>query len=76
MTIQAYAFSTPNSVKVPITLEELGLPYELKSVNVRKGEQKNPEFLSLNANGKVPVLVDRSGKADRPFVLKRARSRR
>jgi GST-like protein len=57
MTIQAYAFSTPNSVKVPITLEELGLPYELKSVNVRKGEQKNPEFLSLNANGKVPFSL-------------------
>jgi GST-like protein len=69
MTIQVYAFSTPNSVKVPIALEELGLSYELKSVNVRKGEQKSADFLSLNPNGKVPVLVDRSGGANRPFVL-------
>ncbi|SFB60293.1 glutathione S-transferase [Rhizobium sp. NFR07] len=56
--IEVYAFATPNSVKVPIALEELGLAYELKAVNVRKGEQKDAAFLSLNANGKVPVLVD------------------
>jgi len=56
--IEVYAFATPNSVKVPIVLEELGLPYELKAVNVRKGEQKEDAFLSLNPNGKVPVLVD------------------
>jgi GST-like protein len=53
-----YAFSTPNSVRVPIALEELELSYELISVNVRKGEQKRDEFLRLNPNGKVPVLVD------------------
>ncbi|MDO1582581.1 glutathione S-transferase family protein [Rhizobium oryzicola] len=56
--IELYAFATPNSVKVAIALEELGLPYELKPVNIRKGEQKHEEFLSLNPNGKVPVLVD------------------
>ncbi len=56
--IEVYAFATPNSVKVPIALEELGLAYELRAVNVRKGEQKEAAFLSLNANGKVPVLVD------------------
>jgi GST-like protein len=69
MTTLVYAFSTPNSVKVPIALEELGLSYELKSVNVRQGEQKSVEFLSLNPNGKVPVLVDQSAEADRPLVL-------
>lgn len=56
--IEVYAFATPNSVKVPIALEELGLAYELKAVNVRKGMQKEEAFLSLNPNGKVPVLVD------------------
>ncbi|SON57755.1 Disulfide-bond oxidoreductase YfcG [Hartmannibacter diazotrophicus] len=56
--IEVYAFATPNSVKVPIALEELGLPYDLRAVNVRKGEQKQEAFLSLNPNGKVPVLVD------------------
>ncbi|WP_062018348.1 glutathione S-transferase family protein [Aureimonas sp. AU4] len=55
-----YAYSTPNSVKVPIALEELGLDYELRAVNVRKGEQKAPDFLALNPNAKVPVLVDGS----------------
>jgi GST-like protein len=56
--IELYAFATPNSVKVAIALEELGLPYELKPVNIRTGEQKHAEFLFLNPNGKVPVLVD------------------
>lgn len=69
MTIQVYAFSTPNSVKVPIALEELGLAYELKPVNVRKGEQKNAAYLSLNPNGKVPVLIDPSENAENPLVL-------
>jgi len=56
--LEVYAFATPNSVKVPIALEELGLEYALHGINVRKGEQKAPDFLALNPNGKVPVLVD------------------
>ncbi|QDL93237.1 glutathione S-transferase family protein [Paroceanicella profunda] len=56
--IEVHAFATPNSVKVPIALEELGLPYELKAVNVRTGAQKEQAFVTLNPNGKVPVLVD------------------
>jgi len=55
---EVYAFATPNSVKVTIALEELELPYTLHGINVRKGEQKTPEFLALNLNGKVPVLVE------------------
>ena len=54
---EVYAFATPNSVKVPIALEELGLPYALHGVNVRRGEQKAPEFVALNPNAKVTVLV-------------------
>lgn len=56
--IEVYAFATPNSVKVPIALEELGLDYTLHGINVRKGEQKAPDFVALNPNAKVPVLVD------------------
>jgi len=56
-----YAFATPNSVKVPIVLEELGLAYDLRGVNVRKGEQKAESFTALNGNGKVPVLIDSDG---------------
>lgn len=65
--IEVYAFATPNSVKVPIALEEMGLAYEMKPVNVRAGEQKAAAFLVLNPNGKVPVLVERDGDAS--FVL-------
>jgi GSH-dependent disulfide-bond oxidoreductase len=56
--IDVYAFSTPNSVKVPIALEELGLDYRLHPINIRSGEQKAPDFVALNPNAKVPVLVD------------------
>jgi GST-like protein len=56
--LTVYAFATPNSVKIPIALEELGLEYALRPVNVRKGDQKTPDYLALNPNGKVPLLVD------------------
>lgn len=56
--LDVYAFATPNSVKVPIALEELGLEYRLHPINVRKGEQKAAAFIKLNPNAKVPVLVD------------------
>lgn len=66
--IDVYAFATPNSIKVPIALEELGLDYALHAVNVRKGEQKSAEFIALNPNGKVPVLVDAQASSE-PLVL-------
>jgi GSH-dependent disulfide-bond oxidoreductase len=66
--IDVYAFSTPNNVKVPIALEELGLEYRLHSVNIRTGEQKSPEFLARNPNAKVPVLVDSHSNGE-PLVL-------
>ena len=67
--IKVYAFSTPNSVRVPIALEELGLDYEIEAINVRKGEQKQPNYLALNPNGKVPVTVDPNGPDWQPFTL-------
>ncbi|SER55091.1 GST-like protein [Faunimonas pinastri] len=67
--IEVHAFATPNSVKVPIALEEMGVEYLLKPVNVRRGEQKEASFLALNPNAKVPVLIDSEGPSDEPFVL-------
>lgn len=61
MTYTVHAFATPNSVKVPIALEELGLSYDLVSVNVKAGEQKAGSYLAINPNGKVPVLADDKG---------------
>jgi len=63
-----YAFATPNSIKAIIALEELGLDYTLNAVNVRQGEQRAADFLVLNPNAKVPVLVDPQDGAE-PLVL-------
>lgn len=70
--LAVYAFATPNSIKVLIALEELGLAYTLHGVNVRKGEQKAPEFLALNPNGKVPVLVDAEAEGGRLVLTESA----
>lgn len=52
-------FSTdPNPLKVVAALEEMELTYQIKSVNLLRGEQHSPEFRHLNPNGKVPVLID------------------
>ena len=67
--IDLYAFATPNSVKVPIMLEEVGAEYRLNKVNIRAGEQKTPEFLALNPNGKVPVIVDSQGPQGTPVTI-------
>ncbi|MEN3951280.1 glutathione binding-like protein [Iodidimonas sp. SYSU 1G8] len=57
--IDLYSASTPNGWKASIMLEELGLPYELKRVDLGKAEQKTPEFLKINPNGRIPAIVDR-----------------
>ncbi len=67
--IDLYAFATPNSIKVPIALEELGAAYALRPVNIRQGEQKLPAFLALNPNGKVPVIVDSDGPNGQPITI-------
>ncbi len=48
----------PNPMKVALCLEEMGLPYEARPVDTRRGEQHAPAFLALNPNGKVPVIED------------------
>jgi GSH-dependent disulfide-bond oxidoreductase len=58
MTRLFYGWATPNSQRVAILLEELGLPYEARGVNIRKREQFAPEILALNPYGKVPILVE------------------
>lgn len=57
--IKLYDFkSSPNSQRVKVVLEEKKLPFEIVPIDLRKGEQKTPEFLKLNPYGKVPVLTD------------------
>lgn len=57
--LHLYTADTPNGLKISIALEELGLAYEQTLLDLGKGEQKAPQFLRLNPNGKIPVLVDR-----------------
>ncbi len=54
----AYVADTPNGRKIPIALEELGLAYRLRHVDLNAGEQHHPGFLRLSPNNKIPVLVD------------------
>jgi GSH-dependent disulfide-bond oxidoreductase len=49
--LEVLAFATPNSVKVPIALQEMGLDYRLVPVNLRQGEQKSEAFRAMNPNG-------------------------
>jgi GST-like protein len=56
--IDFYYWQTPNGWKVSILLEELGIPYNLKMVNIGKGEQFDPDFLAISPNNRMPAIVD------------------
>ena len=57
--IDLYTAATPNGWKVSIMLEECDLPYTLHAIDLAKREQRTPEFLAMNPNGRIPVIVDR-----------------
>ncbi len=57
--IDLYTWATPNGWKAAITLEELGLPYTVKPIDINKGEQKEPAYTAINPNGRIPAIVDR-----------------
>jgi len=67
--IQLYSLPTPNGVKVSIALEELALAYEPHLVSFEENDQRSPEFLSLNPNGKIPAIIDPDGPGGRPLAL-------
>ncbi|MBI1815877.1 MAG: glutathione S-transferase N-terminal domain-containing protein [Deltaproteobacteria bacterium] len=56
--IDLYYWPTPNGWKITIMLEETGLPYTVKPVNIGRGEQFTPEFLALSPNNRMPAIVD------------------
>jgi len=57
--IDLYTSSTPNGWKASVALEELELPYEVHALSLSKGDQKTPEFLKINPNGRIPAIMDR-----------------
>jgi len=67
--LQLYSMPTPNGVKIPIMLEEIGTPYEVHKVDFAKDEQHSPAFLSLNPNNKIPAIIDPDGPGGQPLPL-------
>ena len=67
--LQLYSLPTRNGVKVSIFLEETGLPYEPHLVRFDADDQKTPEFLALNPNGKIPAILDPQGPGGKPLAL-------
>jgi GST-like protein len=69
MPIELHAFDTPNGRKISVALEEMALPYTVRVVDIRKGEQRDPEFLKISPNGKIPAIVDPDGPGGRRISI-------
>ena len=67
--IEIHYWPTPNGHKVTIACEEMGLPYEIKPVNIGRGEQFKPEFLAISANGRMPAIIDHDGPGGEPIAI-------
>jgi GST-like protein len=67
--IELHYWPTPNGWKITIALEELGVPYEVKFVNIGKGEQFEPSFLKIAPNNRMPAIVDPEGPGGAPISI-------
>lgn len=61
MSIQLYAWDTPNGRKISIALEEMGLPYSIHPIDISKGRQFDPAFLAISPNNRIPAIIDDNG---------------
>jgi GST-like protein len=69
MTIQFFAFDTPNARKISVALEEMALSYQVTTVNISKDEQFNPDFLKFSPNNKIPAIVDTEGPGGKTVTV-------
>ena len=69
MTIQLYAFDTPNGRKISVALEEMDLPYQVNVINIMKDEQFAADFLKISPNNKIPAIVDSEGPNSQPISV-------
>ncbi|MBX9746345.1 MAG: glutathione S-transferase N-terminal domain-containing protein [Hyphomonadaceae bacterium] len=67
--IEVFIWPTPNGHKITIALEEMGLPYEIRPVNIGKGEQFTPEFMAISPNNRMPAIVDPDGPDGAPISI-------
>jgi GST-like protein len=69
LTIDLYAFDTPNGRKISVALEEMALPYTVHVVDITRGEQHDPAFVAISPNHKIPAIVDAEGPAGAPISV-------
>ena len=69
MSIEFWTWNTPNGRKISAALEEMGLAYTVKPVNISKNEQFNPEFLKFSPNNRIPAIVDPDGPGGKPITV-------
>ncbi|BCH25944.1 glutathione S-transferase N-terminal domain-containing protein [Mesorhizobium sp. L-8-3] len=67
--IELYYWPTPNGWKITIMLEELAVPYEVKYVNIGRGEQFEPSFLKIAPNNRMPAIIDPEGPGGEPISI-------
>jgi GST-like protein len=67
--IELHFWPTPNGYKITIMLEECGLPYKIVPVNISKGDQFRPGFLSIAPNNRMPAIVDPDGPGGKPISV-------
>jgi GST-like protein len=69
LPIELHYWHTPNGYKISILLEEIGVPYTVRFVNIGKGDQFRPEFLAISPNNRIPAIVDPEGPDGRPISV-------
>lgn len=69
MTIEFHAWDTPNCRKISVALEEMELPWQLRTVDIGHDEQFDPAFLEISPNNKVPAIVDPQGPDGKPISV-------
>ena len=67
--IDLYYWPTPNGWKIPIALEEMGLPYQTHLIDISAGEQFAPEFLKISPNNRMPAIIDPDGPDGQPIAM-------
>lgn len=69
MSITLHTWNTPNGRKISVALEEMGLPYTVKTVDITKGQQFEPDFLRISPNNRIPAIVDSEGPDGKPISV-------
>jgi GST-like protein len=67
--IELHAWNTPNGRKISVALEEMGLPYRVKVVDISKGQQFEPDFLRISPNNRIPAILDPDGPDGQPISV-------